>query len=673
MSEREYLDKSFLLDNRLSTMDDREPGRWYPMERTDHLLPSRTTRDKKMSSESKIYSMSFEKMVWRVLWCLSFLVFFLAAMYQCGGLLDIYFKYPYTVSVSVDSSPLITLPGITFCSSLGVRKTSLEAMPGFNDSVAALADRVNKDLNESVTDVMRQEIYDTYYSKYMDETTVQSIITNGINFTEFILVDKVLCALDQVLMTDDVTNHTKTDVNTPDRQNREIGCKTEITKGFIETLQGTSMCWTLFHESQKSNLTRIKVPSGFTQSAVLINKEAERRMHERKRGRRGEEDDTIQPLEIVRFLVNFTVHESVKLDSPTSGTVSVHDPDQIRLGRLQSFDIHPGKYYEVFLEEQQSKLLKYPYDTDCYPYLEENWDAHLKVKWGEKAPHPIFGKPISMADCKFGCLGITTVKRCNCWPPEIPYVNTEHYQRFLKERNLKLCDWERVGLRMKERDETPWSGDTNSSRSVSMKAFSKCFSHKKLVSTCNRRCRRECVRSRIKTTVQEREWPSEERIRYAPEEDKILLKNYQTCCAVLSIRKVSSEITTYTYAAKYEPVEFVSYIGGIVSLYLGFTFVGIIDYFEAVVKFAVKHFGKYSPSKDDSKSCIQGQTQKRETPLPSLSPPPYFSNGQEDIPWYMDFRNNNNRKTLIRSFADPIPIERLACRCGTKRGHHRPE
>ena len=110
----------------------------------------------------------------------------------------------------------------------------------------------------------------------------------------------------------------------------------------------------------------------------------------------------------------------------------------------------------------------------------------------------------------------------------------------------------------------------------------------------------------------------------------------------------SNEITIYQYSPKYNPVEFVSYVGGLVSLYLGFTFLAIFDYFKAIVEFILKQLKSKSLELDKKE-------EKR-----SLS-----AYSREDIiPWYMNFDADNNRKQVVRSFAEPVPYEyKKNCMC----------
>jgi len=398
------------------------------------------------------------------------------------------------------------------------------------------------------------------------------------------------------------------------------------------------MCWTIFHESKKCDLIDINVPSGFTQSAVYISKDPTRKVMG-KVGRQGSEEQSMRPLEIIRFVVNFSQEESITLEEPADGTVSIHDRDQIRLGRLQSFELRAGRSYEIFMEESLSHLLEYPYPTSCYPYLKYNQDAHKKEN---PPPHPLLSKPLSSSDCFYGCLANETLHRCGCWPPEIPFLNGVNYEkgnpRPYVDANIKLCDWVKMASGVPK--------DANTTRrELGMVKFYNCFSRQEeIVKPCRSKCRQECIRSRIKASVQEKEWPSKERIKYASDEEKIILRMYRNCCSVVSLRMVTNEITDYSYSAKYDPIEFVSYIAGIVGLYLGFTFIAIFDYVKAVVEFFLERNRNKKTRVNSSQMTSRRPTRVSQ----SISQ-------EEVIPWYMNFDPTTGRK-VVESLMNPVPV-----------------
>ncbi|KAI1287429.1 hypothetical protein HDE_10281 [Halotydeus destructor] len=94
---------------------------------------------------------------------------------------------------------------------------------------------------------------------------------------------------------------------------------------------------------------------------------------------------------------------------------------------------------------------------------------------------------------------------------------------------------------------------------------------------CAEQCRNDCVRFRYAGDVASQVWPSDQVINIAGKNSnwEVLRK----CCATVSIRSATGETTVYESVRKYETIEFISYVGGLISLWLGFSVIGIYEYF----------------------------------------------------------------------------------------------
>jgi len=298
----------------------------------------------------------------------------------------------------------------------------------------------------------------------------------------------------------------------------------------------------------------------------------------------------------------------------------------------------------------ESLLLPLPYDTDCHPFRDLNLGSHGNSSDPKVLPpHPLFDKPLSTSDCIYGCLGSKTVKRCACWPPEIPYVRASLYRLLDQELDdISMCDWIKLGEIVANQ-----TGQQGSIKDIGMTHFYKCFASPVVTKTCRRRCKRECVRKRIKASAQDSIWPAVERINYAPPDQAKKLKEYRKCCAIVSIRMASNEITTYTYAAKYELVEFVSYIGGIVSLWIGFTFIGIFDYLRSLVKFIVKKKNESLMRKPHMMRAIVSRTRPQLKKNTAINTNEILKQNQQVL-WNTDFegRHDKSRSKAMRTFLE---------------------
>ena len=151
------------------------------------------------------------KLFWKIIFFISLAICFACALYQVIMILQIFFQYPHTVSVDIGYKENLTFPGITFCSSIGVRRSELKKMDGFTEKFEA-KENENK----------RQEVLDKYYQDYMEKTTINNLIHQGLNLTEFIVIGNTKCALDEV-------HHNAT--------TGRVTCREYFYKDYLETIQ----------------------------------------------------------------------------------------------------------------------------------------------------------------------------------------------------------------------------------------------------------------------------------------------------------------------------------------------------------------------------------------------------------------------------------------------------
>ncbi|OTF82393.1 hypothetical protein BLA29_008536, partial [Euroglyphus maynei] len=302
-----------------------------------------------------------------------------------------------------------------------------------------------------------------------------------------------------------------------------------MAKSYLSNLFTTAQehgnCFTLFHKSNSTELETIAIESGLSESAVV-------------RGLNNESVDIemsmkpFAPNEIIRFRVNFNEDEYTTLNEPVSGRFIIHDNSQIAVIREKSYRIIPGRYYIFYISKYTDRLLPTPYVTDCRDYdvyhsnnhnQNENNDndndmmandfnltnnsndslhliQHNEPKQRE-SNNLLFREPSSKANCVIGCMARKTIRSCNCWPPELPFLF--NVQLNATENQLKWCDWREkppirnwsLLLEQKLSNET-W--------------FQYCFN--KHEDECNEQCKSDCRIDRYRIVSEEIEWPFKERI-----------------------------------------------------------------------------------------------------------------------------------------------------------------
>ena len=92
--------------------------------------------------------------------------------------------------------------------------------------------------------------------------------------------------------------------------------------------------------------------------------------------------------------------------------------------------------------------------------------------------------------------------------------------------------------------------------------------------------------------------------------DSVELSHYRNCCAIVSIRYLTGEKTKYISHPKYEPIEFVSYVGGIISLWLGFSFISMYDITKWSYEFIIKWLGLKKEKRRMTLMAIEGFNRK---------------------------------------------------------------
>lgn len=177
-----------------------------------------------------------------------------------------------------------------------------------------------------------------------------------------------------------------------------------------------------------------------------------------------------QPNEVLRFRVNYSAEEYTSLVDNIFGTITIHDPTVIPDTRGKRVNIFPGKYYEFQIVEQLNKLLPPPYNTNCTDYMMNNG-----IRYNVSGPvHPYLDAPLSQEDCMKGCIAENTMKTCNCWPMEVPFLIG--FKDHPKINNTLWCDWGK-------------SADGN--ETLANEIFTNCSS--RFETGCRDQCPRDCL------------------------------------------------------------------------------------------------------------------------------------------------------------------------------------
>jgi len=179
-------------------------------------------------------------------------------------------------------------------------------------------------------------------------------------------------------------------------------------------------------------------------------------------------EEPFHPNEVIRLKVHFHKEEYTTLNEPVLGHMIIHDDKEMPVVREKGFLIEPGKYYEFFVRKQSDYLLPLPYSTDCVDHKNSQSDGNQNI-------NEYLHNPLSRGNCIIGCMAQHTMDKCNCWPPELPFIKgtTEDAQ----ENRMKWCDW----------DQTVYEGLV---RPQNLTWFQFCYSTNE--EKCNGKCKYDC-------------------------------------------------------------------------------------------------------------------------------------------------------------------------------------
>ncbi|XP_054152493.1 uncharacterized protein LOC128951269 [Oppia nitens] len=297
----------------------------------------------------------------------------------------------------------------------------------------------------------------------------------------------------------------------------------------ITTAQDLGNCFTLFHRSRSEVLSDIAIDSGLSQSPV----------------RRGTGDEAVNielseepfhPNEILRLKLDFHSSDYTTLNEPVNGRIIIHDDNEAPTIREKSFTLTPGNYYEFYISSKEN--------------------------------------------CIIGCMAQNTMDKCQCWPPELPFMRGTVADS--QENSMNWCDWETDFPDLSKPADITW--------------FQYCFTvHEQ---QCKSKCNSDCSIDRYRIIKEVRQWPATERIEHSIKGD--YLYEMRQCCAIVSIRYWSAEETINKYQPKFEIAEFTSNIGGLLSMWVGFSLLGFYDVLEAVTVYLYKRLNDENDKKDEN-------------------------------------------------------------------------
>lgn len=491
--------------------------------------------------------------------------------YQCWELWAEFFTYPTTVVVSTYKMPFYDMPAVTICSSYGIKRPILDSMSLHHE----LGNQSG--ISEEIKDTKRpaqqkeQSVLDFLYRSYMKKNQMEQVLKDSLNFSQFLPEKWMRCSADELKVEKQCLN---------------------MSKLVISSFQSRYSCFTFFHSSkmEKKQYSGLSVPPGIRQSPFVM-------------GSVEVNSDPIfkatQPGEMFRFVIDVNKNSSINIINSPFARLQVHSRTNIIAPRDDPFNVHTSKFMIIYVYANSFYLLPAPYESNCFIYPE----------FKKEAKHPFFQVPRSKEDCIKACIIESVITRCKCWPPEIPYISVDSLPDKLKKKfEVPLCDWivmseERNPSAFQEvldkYNQSSYMSIEYELQHISKKSFDACYQGSQ---ECKKKCHIGCFFVTYGRKAQVVDWPSKEVIKYSVIGE--YLKNLTHCCILVSIRYGSPMMKAYRMQPKYELVETLTTIGGLVSLWLGFTFIGIWTFLDQAYSFLLKCRGKGDRAKSDGDEFI---------------------------------------------------------------------
>lgn len=477
--------------------------------------------------------------------------------YQIMIVTKYYLSYPSRVSVEQEELNVLkhSLPGVTICN-----KNLISTEEAFNRQskdlekikpVYSLLDQFMSNLSslglttkpqpDLSPEMMKKkiEIYEVYMSTYYEKLSVSTQLNHG-------------PALDKFLVHLECNRKGWPEWDSKTRIIGETKFLCEDSK-WIHTAQGKGNCITLFHGAapQEPGSHKRRKESRYVVDISPISKEL----------------NSFVPLELAKFVIDFGPENYTDLRKEPGGEIIFHDNRSIPLEASLSYTIKPGKYYLFHVKKSSTHSLPPPFKTNCTDYYGKYWMDYQKSNANISTINEM---PLSRTHCLEHCMLINVIEHLKCWPKEIPFVSGYQLTPLLKRLHENL-----------EEKNVVWCHRKYPNNKKKLIEVFQNFSREE--KKCFRQCGPDCLRDYYQTFFQEVDWPSDESIMV--EKDPIVrdkLTKLKSCCALISLRYSTSSVHINEIQPSMPLVNYLSEVGGIMSMYTGAALISLYSIIEFV-------------------------------------------------------------------------------------------
>lgn len=223
---------------------------------------------------------------------------------------------------------------------------------------------------------------------------------------------------------------------------------------------------------------------------------------------------------------------------------------------------------EISFQKTTYKLLEAPYPQNCHNYH----------RGPVKRANPYFGEIYSHYDCVKSCVIKKVIKKCKCWPPEIPFISDKFDNT---TKNLLLCNWMKMAKgRLNEtidKDSEDFVQQQHRLQRSASQIFAECMNS--YVVYCEDKCPASCIYSSYAISYERTLWPSEEKFNKSETS-----RNLRRCCSIVSTAYQGDFKRLILFSPKYDFFSTFSSLIGIFSLWIGLTAVSILPFSKSLIQ-----------------------------------------------------------------------------------------
>ncbi|XP_023234266.1 degenerin mec-10-like [Centruroides sculpturatus] len=254
---------------------------------------------------------------------------------------------------------------------------------------------------------------------------------------------------------------------------------------------------------------------------------------------------------IATIFLTFNPKESSNPAAAIGAKVSVHNKDQLVNPFVDGFRVKPGRIYNLQLKAIEENLLDSPYGTNCTRY-EQLIDRGISGSY-------------SRDFCIIECKKELWLKECNCVFGE---YNLDFTGNFCDKVEEYKC------IRDVDEDE------------------------------CYNKCKKSCELRYFEYEIDQLEIEQYHVENFTWDKNDDWWNNERIWYSTISVYYKRPEILIYKYKPQYELIEFFSYIGGYIGIWLGISLIAVFDFLEMLFVFCCCVIKGKIPIKREKKSNV---------------------------------------------------------------------